>query len=71
MFGARDEFSLVIKSHSNNADSFCLSNGPSFELPGGNVKHCDWKSSSINGSMVTFKSKELEVFKVFVRITLI
>jgi hypothetical protein len=40
-------------------------------LPPAKGEGCDEGSSSINGGKHYFKSKEFEVFKVFVRITLI
>jgi hypothetical protein len=44
---------------------------PSFNLPPAKGKGCEEDSSSINGGKLNFKSKEFEVFKVFVRIILI
>jgi hypothetical protein len=63
---------LVIGSDSNNnSNSGCYTNEPSFNLPPAKGEGCEEFSSSINGGKRNFKSKEFEVFKVFVRIILI
>jgi hypothetical protein len=60
---------LEIASESNkNSDSRCRANQPSFNLPAAKAKGSDKKSSSINGGKKKFKSKEVEVYRVFVRI---
>ena len=72
LFGGQEGCDLVIKSDSNNHTySGCSENEPSFKLPPAKGEGCEEYSSSINGGNVYFKSKEFEVFKVFVRIILI
>jgi hypothetical protein len=72
LFGTGGSCDLVIHSDSNiNYDSGCYAQEPSFNLPPAKGEGCEKKSSSINGGKVRFKSKEFEVFKVFVRIIFI
>jgi hypothetical protein len=72
VFGKDGAVELVIRSDSNNnTNSFCFANQPCFNLPPAKGEGCEKRSSSINGGKVDFKSKEFEVFKVFVRIILI
>ena len=60
---------LVIYGDSNSNDnSQCLANNPSFKLPPAKGQDCEKGSSSINGGKRTFKSKEFEVYRVFVRL---
>jgi hypothetical protein len=71
VFG-RESCDLGISSDSNkNTNSGCFANQPCFNLPPAKGEGCEEYSSSINGGKVDFRSKEFEVFKVFVRIILI
>jgi hypothetical protein len=68
VFGTFGQCDLVIYSGSNsNNESYCHSNEPSFWLPAAEGVGCVKDSSSINGGKEFFKSKELEVYRVFVR----
>ena len=63
---------LEIANESNKySDSRCRANQPSFNLPAAKAKGSDKKSSSINGGKKKFKSKEVEVYRVFVRIIIL
>ena len=61
----------IYSDSNNNTDSECFANKPSFKLPPAKGKDCEEGSSSINGGKSHFKSKEFEVYRVFVRIILI
>ena len=70
VFGGDNE--LVIDGDSNyNTGSWCQASLDSFNLPPAKGKGSKEDSSTINGGKKNFKSKELEVYRVFVRIILI
>jgi hypothetical protein len=71
VFGKGDCDLVIWSDSNNNSASGCYANEPSFNLPPAKGEGCEKYSSSINGGKVDFKSKEFEVFKVFVRIILI
>ena len=55
----------------NESYSYCYANKPSFNLPPAKGEGCEENFSSINGGKFNFQSKELEVYKVYVRIIFI
>ena len=68
----KDGRDLEIRSETNNKDfGRCLANMPSFNLPPAQGYASEKGSSSINGGKINFRSKEFEVFQVFVSIIFI
>jgi hypothetical protein len=57
---------LISSNSNNNNASYCQSNQPSYKLPPAIGEGCEKGSSSINGGKVYFKSKNIEVYRVFV-----
>jgi hypothetical protein len=68
LFGTGGWDIWISSESNNNTSSGCRAIMPSFKLPAAKGKGCENDSSIINGGKYRFKSKEFEVFRVFVRI---